>query len=96
MLNVSLKNLWGHKRRLFGTVIAVVLGVTFLVGTLVLGDTTRAGFNDLFTTVNKGTDAVVRSSTKVSTGQTETRGLVDISLTDTIKASTGCARSRRA
>jgi putative ABC transport system permease protein len=85
MLNVSLKNLWGHKRRLFGTVIAVVLGVTFLVGTLVLGDTTRAGFNDLFTTVNKGTDAVVRSSIKVGSDQTETRGLIDISLLERIK-----------
>ena len=64
MLNVSLKNLWGHKRRLFGTVIAVVLGVTFLVGTLVLGDTMRAGFNDLFTDGEQGTDAVVRSTTE--------------------------------
>ena len=54
MLNVSLKGLWAHKRRLFGTVFAVVLGVAFLVGTLVLGDTMRAGFDDLFTDGEQG------------------------------------------
>ncbi|MGH8976520.1 MAG: ABC transporter permease [Acidimicrobiia bacterium] len=85
MLKVSLKGLWAHKRRLFGTVFAVVLGVTFLVGTLVLGDTMRAGFDDLFTEVNRGTDAVVRSSTEVGTDQTEQRGLIDVSLVDTIR-----------
>ena len=30
MLNVTLKSLWGHKRRLVGTVLAVFLGVAFL------------------------------------------------------------------
>ena len=37
MLRVSLKGLWAHKRRLFGSVFAVLLGVAFLAGTLVLG-----------------------------------------------------------
>jgi putative ABC transport system permease protein len=89
MFKVSLKSMWGHKRRLFGTVFAVVLGVTFLVGTLVLGDTMRAGFDDLFTTANKGTDALVRSSSEVGSDQTETRELIDISLTDKIRAVDG-------
>src|SRR3954464_7696934 len=89
MLKVSLKGLWAHKRRLFGTVFAVVLGVTFLVGTLVLGDTMRAGFDSLFTKVNDGTDAVVRSATKVGSDQTETRGLIDTSLVPTIQGVDG-------
>jgi putative ABC transport system permease protein len=86
MLRVSLKGLWAHKRRLFGTVFAVLLGVTFLVGTLVLGDTMRAGFNDLFTEVNRGTDAVVRNASEISSQEGgQQRGLIDISLVDTIR-----------
>ena len=42
MLNVTLKGLWAHKRRMVGTLLAVFLGVAFLSGTLVLGDTLRA------------------------------------------------------
>ena len=72
MLRVSLKGLWAHKRRLFGSVFAVLLGVAFLAGTLVLGDTMRAGFSDLFSEANRGTDAVVRSTTEVGSDQTQT------------------------
>ena len=45
--------------------LAVFLGVAFLAGTLVLGDTLRANFDDLFTEANAGTDAVVRSATSI-------------------------------
>ena len=89
MLRVSLKNLWAHKRRLFGTTFAVVLGVAFLVGTLVLGDTMRGGFDDLFTDVNRGTDAVVRSATEVGSDEFEQRSEVDVSLVDTVSAVDG-------
>jgi putative ABC transport system permease protein len=91
MLNVTLKGIWSHKRRLIGTVLAVVLGVAFLAGTLVLGDTMRAGFSDLFTDVNASTDAEVRSATEIGTDQTEERGLLDESLTDTIRGVDGVA-----
>ena len=80
MLRVSLKGVWAHKRRLFGSLFAVLLGVAFLAGTLVLGDTMRAGFADLFSEANKGTDAVVRSTTEVGSDQTQTRGVIDESL----------------
>ena len=83
MLKVSLKGLWGHKRRLVGTILAVFLGVSFLSGTLALNDTVRANFNDLFNDVYKGTDAVVRSSASIKPGGRgafEQRGLVDASL----------------
>ena len=43
MFKSAMKGMWAHKRRLFGTLFAVVLGVAFLAGTLVLGDTMRAG-----------------------------------------------------
>ena len=49
MWRIALKSLLSHKRRLIGTASAVVLGVAFLAGTLVLTDTMRAAFDDIFT-----------------------------------------------
>ena len=49
MLTTILTGLWSRKRRLFGTVTAVVLGVAFLAATLVIGDTQRADFSQAFT-----------------------------------------------
>ena len=48
-----------------GTLLAVVLGVAFLAGTLVLGDTLRSSFDDLFADATAGTDVVVRNATEV-------------------------------
>src|SRR5215472_565445 len=39
MLGIGLKQVWAYKRRLVGTLLAVTLGVAFLAGTLLLGDT---------------------------------------------------------
>jgi putative ABC transport system permease protein len=94
MLKVSLKTLWAYKRRLVGTCVAVVLGVAFLSGTLVLGDTLRANFNSLFAQANQGTDAVVRSASNVDTGAgqaTAQRGLIDESLVDSVRSVDGVA-----
>ena len=96
MLKVSLKGLWGHKRRLVGTILAVFLGVSFLSGTLALNDTVRANFNDLFNDVYKGTDTVVRSSASIKPGGRgafEQRGLVDASLLPRVSAVPGVVRS---
>ena len=60
MLHVTLKGLLAHKLRLALTALAVVLGVAFMAGSLVLTDTIRSVFNDLFAEVNAGVDAVVR------------------------------------
>ena len=88
MFRISLKNLWGHKRRLVGTGLAVVLGVAFLSGTLVLGDTMAGTFDDLITETTSGTDAVVRNrSTAISRGGgiIEQSGFVDTALVDEIE-----------
>ncbi len=63
MLSLTLREMRAHARRLAGTGLAVVLGVAFLTGTLVLGSTLRANFDDLLTEVNAGTDVVVRNGT---------------------------------
>ena len=62
MWKISLKSLAAHKRRLFRTCSAVLLGVAFLAGTLVLGDTMRAGFANVFSQAYAGTDVVVQGA----------------------------------
>jgi putative ABC transport system permease protein len=94
MRNVILKGLIAHKRRLVGTFLAVFLGVAFLSGTLVLGDTLRANFDNLFTEANAGTDVVIRHQSDLSTdpGEPDTqRGLIDASLVDTVRGVDGVA-----
>src|SRR6266545_4049824 len=91
MLAISLKGLWSHKRRLAGTFLAVALGVAFLAGTLVLGDTLRANFDTLFTSVTGDTGAVVRSATKVSDSPATPRGPIDGSLAGRVGAVPGAS-----
>ncbi|MCX2185483.1 ABC transporter permease [Streptomyces sp. SKN60] len=81
-LRLGLAALRTHRRRFLGTFAAVLLGVAFLTGTLVMGDTLRAGFDTLFADANRGTDAVVRSTDVVTAaGETQgTRGPVDAAL----------------
>ncbi|MEV7194216.1 FtsX-like permease family protein [Streptomyces sp. NPDC093510] len=64
---ISMSSLRGHKRRFAGTFLAVMLGVAFLAGTLVMGDTLRAGFDTMFGNATSGTDAVVRSADAITT-----------------------------
>ena len=61
MLRFSLRNLLGHKMRLLTTGLAVIIGVAFLAGTLVLRDTMKKTFDDLFAGVYENTDALVRA-----------------------------------
>ena len=60
MIRTTLNSLWSHKRRLISTCLAVILGVAFMAGTLVLTSTINSVFDDLFANVNDGTDAIVR------------------------------------
>jgi putative ABC transport system permease protein len=91
MLKVSLTGLWAHKRRLLGTFLAVFLGVAFLSGTLVLGDTLRANFDRLFTSVTGDTGAVVRNATKTSDSPASPRGPIPASLADRLRSVPGVA-----
>ena len=94
MWKTTLKSIGAHKRRLLATSSAVVLGVAFLAGTLVLGDTMQTGFGDLFSEANAGTDAVVRSSTEVGSDDVTERGLLDASIVDDVAARRRCRRRR--
>jgi putative ABC transport system permease protein len=90
MLRVALNNVWSYKRRMVGTVLAVVLGVAFLAGTLLLGDTLSRNFDRLFIQANGTTDVLLRSTTKVGTyGGQDIRAGIDAALVNKIAAVPG-------
>lgn len=66
MWRVTRKGLAGHKLRFLLTALAVVLGVSFIAGTLVLTATIQKTFDDLFADINRGTDAAVRSANVIT------------------------------
>src|SRR6516164_7180607 len=61
MFKIALQSLLARKRRLVTTALAVIIGVAFTAGTLVLTDTMKSIFNDLSAGVYKNTDAIVRA-----------------------------------
>src|ERR1700722_12487093 len=60
MWKVTSKGLLAHKLRLALTALAIVLGVTFISGTLVLTDTLHDTFNSLFGHVYQNVDFEIR------------------------------------
>lgn len=60
MWKITLKGMFSHKLRLALTGLAVVLGVTFVSGTLVLTDTLHSTFSSLFNRVYENIDLQVR------------------------------------
>ncbi|MEV0979376.1 FtsX-like permease family protein [Streptomyces sp. NPDC049915] len=81
---LSVSSLRAHKRRFAGTFLAVFLGVAFLAGTLVMGDTLRASFDSMFGSATAGTDAVVRSADAITTPG-ESQGVRQPVRTDLVK-----------
>ncbi len=59
MTRVALRALWGRKLRTLLTGFAIVLGVATITGTFVLTDSISKAFDSIFTTIYKGTDAVI-------------------------------------
>lgn len=92
MIKLSLQNTWAHKRRLVGTFLAVLIGVSFLSGTLVLGDTLRDNFDKLFKAGYAGIDVIVRPE-RPADGSDDDTGFsaktIDASLADTIRGIDG-------
>ena len=84
MLRTTLTAAWSRKRRLFGTSLAVVLGVAFLTATLILGDSARAGFEVAFTEANAGTDALVRGADRFTGGENAVTNPIDAMLVDVV------------
>jgi putative ABC transport system permease protein len=62
----AVRNLLASKLRLILTSLSVVLGVGFVVGSFVLGDTINRAFDDVFDTANEGVAVQVRGVETVS------------------------------
>ena len=86
MWRVVLRGITSHKRRLIGTCAAVVLGVAFLAGTLVLSDTMRASFDTIFASANAGTDAIIHGSQTIGQGPASQTRNVPETLVPTVRA----------
>src|SRR5918994_1007670 len=93
MVKTALRNLLAHKVRLFTTGLAVMLGVAFIAGTLVLTDTITKTFDDLFTDAYADTDALVRAEASFEdpNGFGDLRGRLDASLVDEVADVDGVA-----
>jgi putative ABC transport system permease protein len=91
VFRTTLRNLAARKARLLTTGIAVLLGVAFMAGTLVLTDTIGATFDRLFADVNAGVDAYVRSDDMVGGRSTGQRGQIDDRTVATVASVDGVA-----
>src|SRR5918993_962933 len=87
MFKLTIKELFGKKLRLITTALAVMLGVAFMAGTLVLTDTIGKTFDGLFSEAYSGTDAFVRGE-KVLDSSTDAPP-IDASVLDTVAAVDG-------
>ncbi|MCU1483735.1 MAG: ABC-type transport system, involved in lipoprotein release, permease component [Actinomycetia bacterium] len=93
MFKTTLKNIRARKFRLVTTGFAVILGVAFVAGSLVLTATITRSFGNLFSDVFAGTDAQVRAVEPfdIDNGPGTTRPRVDASLVAQVAAVPGVA-----
>ncbi|HEX5086390.1 MAG TPA: FtsX-like permease family protein [Nocardioides sp.] len=92
MLRVSLRNLLVNKLRLLLTVVAVMVGVSFVSGTFVLSDTLVKAFDELYTGLTSGTDVVVRAQNSYEADLNTTGGQrrpLDERIVQTVRAVPG-------
>ena len=66
MFRLTIKELLGKKLRLLSTAMAVLLGVAFLAGTIILTDTATKSFDNVLADANAGTAAYVRGVSPLS------------------------------
>jgi putative ABC transport system permease protein len=89
MLKLTVKGLWSHRLRYALTGLAIVLGVAFMAGTLVLSNTMQKTFDAVFASANKGTDVIVRRDGSIKGDAGVTRDRVDAAAIDHVAAVPG-------
>ncbi|MBF4767203.1 FtsX-like permease family protein [Nocardioides agariphilus] len=97
MLRLSIRNLLAGKLRLFLTVAAVTVGVSFVSGTFVLSDTMAKAFDGLYVGLTSGTDVVVKSKAAFEADVTTNGGQVrpiDEAMVDEVRGVPGVALAR--
>ncbi|MGH2684294.1 MAG: ABC transporter permease, partial [Actinomycetota bacterium] len=94
MLKLTLKGLRAHKLRYLLTGLAVVLGVAFMAGTMVLTDTMEKTFDGVISTANDGTAVIVRQGAAIDGDFSGARERIDGTVVDQIAAIEGVDTAR--
>jgi putative ABC transport system permease protein len=68
MMRFAIAQVLANRLRLGMTVLAIVLGVAFVTGSMVLSATAQRLFDEQFTTANAGVDLTVRQATEFDSG----------------------------
>ncbi len=89
MFKLTARGLWAHKLRFALTGLAVVLGVAFMAGTMILTDTMDRTFSGLFETSNAGIDVVVQRPVAVDAEMGGPRERLDAETLDRVLAVEG-------
>jgi len=89
MWRVTLKGIAAKKIRIVLTSIAVMLGVAFMTGTLVLSDTINKTFDGLAVQINAGTAAKVRAKASFKADGEQQRNPIDPSLIPVVASAPG-------
>ncbi|HYJ66933.1 MAG TPA: FtsX-like permease family protein [Nocardioidaceae bacterium] len=91
MWTATVRSMFAHKLRLALTTLSIALGIAFLSGTFILGDTTSKAFDEVFTKVSSGTDAVVREEAAYtqSEGAGTSRAPIDASVLNQVRTVDG-------
>lgn len=90
---LTVKQLAANKTRFLATAFAIVLGVAFLAGTLILTDTIKGTFDTLLARADEGTDAYVRAASPLELGYGESGGSLDASLLGAVGGVDGVGRA---
>jgi putative ABC transport system permease protein len=91
MWTATIRSMLTHKLRLVLTTASIALGIAFLSGTFILGDTTSKAFDEVYTKVSSGTDAVVRQKAAFTQGEGAgtTRAPIDAAVLDQVQTVDG-------
>src|SRR3954463_4588013 len=91
MLKTAIAGLRHRKLRVLTTSIAVLLGVAFMCGSLVLTDTIGKTFDNLFADIYSGTDASVRGKSTIEGEAGEQRPRIPTAVVADVAAVPGVA-----
>jgi len=89
MWRTTAKGILAHKLRLALTALAIVLGVMFVVGTLILTDTLQSTFDTLFASVYQNVSFVVRGEAAFTGNQGAVRNPIPESVAAAVRAVPG-------
>ena len=89
MFRLSFRNLFARKLRLFTTALAIVLGVAFTTGTMILTDTMIESLDAAIDETNEGVDVVVRGLPVGEDEVSTLRAPVELDHVDRIRAIDG-------